>query len=133
MGMWRRKPQIQWLWGQCWVTTIYRYCAMSKFDSKFLIPLKFRMPPCVHNILRHPCHKIFSLVSKFCYNFEACLLQNLGHPSVHFLTFSWWGHLQHVCHRFTSFFWCGKLWEIAFEYMFSIYLFDFFCPFIHIT
>jgi hypothetical protein len=41
--------------------------------------------------------------------------------------------LQHVCHRFTSFFWCGKLWEIAFEYMFSIYLFDFFCPFIHIT
>jgi hypothetical protein len=75
MGMWRRKPQIQWLWRQCWVTAINRYCAMSQFDSEFLIPLKFCMPPRVNQILWHPCRKIISLVSKYCYNFVAGLLQ----------------------------------------------------------
>jgi hypothetical protein len=49
---------------------------MSQFDSEFLIPLKFRMPPCVNQVLWHPCRKIISLVSKYCYNFAAGLPQN---------------------------------------------------------
>jgi hypothetical protein len=49
---------------------------MSQFDSEFLIPLKFRMPPRVNQMLWHPCRKIISLVSKYCYNFAAGLPQN---------------------------------------------------------
>jgi hypothetical protein len=34
------------------------------------------MPPRVNQMLWHPCRKIISLVSKYCYNFAAGLPQN---------------------------------------------------------